>query len=102
VPKPTLCRPVPEKSESGTMPSIRHKFPIADELRKSLEGIPVKDLMIGEGKDGDAGILGTLYQMIGNIAGALELAYRRGYDVGFDDAKKKRKAKPVKRRDGKT
>ncbi len=96
VPKPTLCRPVPEKNESGTMPSIRHKFPIADELRQSLKGIPVRDLMIGEGKDGDAGILGTLYQMIGNIAGALELAYRRGYELGEEAERKKHKRKRKK------
>ena len=78
------------------MPSIRYKFPIAEELRKSLEGIPVKDLMLGDGTDGHAGILGTLYQLIGSLAGALELAYRRGYDVGFNDGKKKQKRKPIK------
>ena len=71
------------------MPSIRHKFPIAEELRKELAGIPVRDLMIGEGKDGYAGILGTLYQLIGTMAGALELAYRRGHDKGLADGIKK-------------
>jgi len=65
------------------MPSIRHKFPIAEEIRKTLGHVPVRDLMLGDGKDGDAGMLGTLYQLIGNISGSLELAYHRGYDKGL-------------------
>jgi len=86
-----------EKSqeEELTMPSVIHKVPIVDELMKSLEGIPVKDLMCGGGNDGLVGIVNTLYQLIGTVAGALEVAYYRGYDIGFDDAKKKRTRKPI-------
>jgi len=68
------------------MPSIIHKIPIADELRESMPKHTV-DLMLGS-SEANSGILSTLYRLIGNMAGAIELAYRRGYEVGYEDGKK--------------
>lgn len=67
------------------MPSIIHKVPIAEELRKGMPKECV-DLMLG----GEAkfSILNSLYQLIGQSAGAIELAYRRGYQAGVEDAAK--------------
>jgi hypothetical protein len=72
------------------MPSILNKAPITKELRKTLPPNCV-DLMIGRGES-DSGIFGALWNLLGRSTGSIELAYRRGYDVGYDDGINKRKA----------
>lgn len=37
------------------------------------------------------GLLNPLYSLIGETAGAIELAYRRGYQAGQEAAKKAKK-----------
>ncbi len=67
------------------MPSIIHKVPIAEELRKCmLEN--VRDLMLGG--ETNSGLLDQLYSLIGQTSGAIELAYRRGYQAGIEAANK--------------
>ena len=67
------------------MPSMIHKVPIADELRKGMPENTV-DLMLG--KEGSSSLLNKIYSLIGQTAGSIELAYRRGYEAGFEAANK--------------
>ena len=50
----------------------------------------IKDLLSGAERFGgqDAGLLYPMFQQINRIIGSLELAYRRGYQAGQEDAKK--------------
>lgn len=46
----------------------------------------VRDLMLG--REANSGLLTQLYSLIGQTSGAIELAYRRGYQAGIEDASK--------------
>ena len=70
------------------MPTILHKVPIADDLRKSLPK-PCIDLVLGSG-EANAGLLHSIYSLIGEAAGSVELAYRRGFELGHDEGYKLR------------
>jgi len=61
------------------MPSMIHKTDIIKALRESMPP-DILDLMIG--REGVQGFLTPWYSMMNNMAGALELAYRRGYQAG--------------------
>ena len=71
------------------MPSAIHKKPIADELREVMPP-DIVDLMLGRSAE-MSGLFTRIYSLIGETAGSLELAYRRGYQAGLKDAVKKRK-----------
>lgn len=47
----------------------------------------IKDIL-GGNDSGSSGILGLAFRLIGQIQGNMELAYRRGYQAGYEDAKK--------------
>ena len=52
----------------------------------------IKGLLGGTG-DADAGLVYKVFNLISCVTGTLELAYRRGYQAGLDDARRKRRKK---------
>lgn len=54
----------------------------------------IKDLLCG--KEGYVSLLYEAFSLISQIIGNMELAYRRGYSAGLEEAKKKREFKPKK------
>lgn len=68
------------------MPSQIHKWPIREEQLKALPR-NVGDLMWSGGTISTPGE--TIYRLLGEVCGSIELAYDRGYRVGrvgLDDA----------------
>lgn len=66
------------------LPSIIYKKDLADAIRKGMQE-EVVDLMLGKSQS-MRGMLGNFYQLISETAGAIDLAYLRG----FEDGKKSR------------
>lgn len=73
------------------MPSPIHKYAIRDELKGVLPP-EVFALMCGHSDSvisGPVGILEDWYRMLGTCAGALDLAYKRGYQKGVEDERRR-------------
>ena len=68
------------------MPSHIHKKPIIDEIRENHPE-QTRDLILGAGAS-QPGLLSLLWTLMSETCGRIELAYRRGYDQGFEDGKK--------------
>ena len=73
------------------MPSVVHKAA----LRKAIEeegNVPKEILGLvcrgQESQEGGWDLLSGWWGQLGQTIGAMELAYRRGYDVGFDAGQK--------------
>lgn len=57
---------------------------------RQREDIPeqVRGLLGGHERKEDPGLLDELFRGISHVIGTVELAFRRGYAAGYDDAKK--------------
>lgn len=52
----------------------------------------IKDILAGK-SEADVGVLFSVFKLISRIEGSIELAWRRGYQAGTEDAKKECKSK---------
>lgn len=51
----------------------------------------IKDILAG--RAGSRGLIGDIFALLNRLEGSLELAYRRGYDAGIEDAAERLKGK---------
>lgn len=66
------------------MPSAIHKAPIAEDIRATVPK-EVHDLLLGLGPE-SPGLLSSFWVVMGKAFAGVELAYRRGYQAGREDA----------------
>ena len=68
---------------------LEHKQAIRDELARSIP-VPIQDLMFGAPQV--TGFLNWWFENLQLVAGALEIAYRRGYQAGESEQRDRLKA----------